>query len=298
MNRKSRTIRLKPTPDADYEIRVVGARPTPLRDFYHVVLTYRWGPVLAIIAGIFLAVNALFALGYLATGGIANARPGSFADAFYFSVQTMGTIGYGAMFPASSGANALVVAESIAGLTLTALATGLIFARFSRPTARVVFSRHCVVTPQDGVPTLMFRIGNERGNRIVDAQIRVTLARTEFTAEGKTFYRVRDLALTRDRIISLSRSWNVLHPIVESSLLHGATAESIERDETELQILVLGLDDTTMQPVHAMKTYYARDIRFGMRLADVLTSDPDGSMTLDLGRFHEVEPDGAPSQPA
>src|SRR6185436_6248344 len=169
-------VKARPTrvtaPGADYQIRVVGVRATPLRDFYHALLRLPWSVTIAVIAVSFLAWNALFAAGFLLTGGIANARPGSFADAFFFSAQTMGTIGYGAMYPQSMAANMLVVAEAIAGLTLTALATGLVFSKFSRSTARVAFTRQAVISPVDGVPTVMFRMSNERGNQIVDAQVR------------------------------------------------------------------------------------------------------------------------------
>jgi inward rectifier potassium channel len=184
---QSRSIRIMTTqvaPGADDEIRVIGASRTPLSDFYHALLRLRWPATIGAISGAFLAINALFALAYLLTGGIAHARPGSFADAFYFSVQTMGTIGYGAMFPESAAANTLVVAEAIASLTMTALATGLVFAKFSRPTARIVFSKRAVISPMNGAPTLMLRVGNERGNRIVDVAIRASISRTERTAEG------------------------------------------------------------------------------------------------------------------
>jgi inward rectifier potassium channel len=200
MRGKPQTVR---EPGADYEIRIVGARKTPLRDFYHALLRLPWWVTIAAISCSFLAANALYAVAYLLVGGIAHAEPMSLRDAFFFSVQTMGTIGYGDMFPASTGANWVVVVESITSLTLTALATGLVFAKFSRSTARLMFTRHAVIAPMAGKPTLMFRLGNQRGNQIVDARIRVALMRTEQTAEGGKFYRMLDLRLTRDRSLSL-----------------------------------------------------------------------------------------------
>jgi inward rectifier potassium channel len=286
---RPRAITIKP-PNANYEIRVIGAAPRPLRDFYHALLQVSWTAAFGIIAGTFLATNALFACGYVLTGGIAHARPGSFLDAFFFSVQTLGTIGYGAFYPESTAAQTLVVSESIAGLILTALATGLVFAKFSRSTARVVFTREVVISPMNGVPTLMFRLGNERGNRIVDAQLRVVLVRTERTSEGATFYRMLDLKLARERSLSLSRSWSVLHPITEESPLFGVTPEQLVAQETELQVLMVGLDDTSMQPVHALHQYLTHNIVWGARHADVLSETPDGAMVLDLRRFHDLEP--------
>jgi len=285
----SRPVTVK-APGADYEIRVIGDRPTPLRDFYHGLLQLPWWATIAAISAAFLITNALFAIGYVVVGGVGHAAPSSFRDAFFFSVQTMGTIGYGAMFPESTAANVLVVAESIASLLLTAVSTGLVFAKFSRSTARFVFTRRAVIAPVNGVPTLMFRLGNERGNQIVNAQIRLVMVRTERTAEGETFYKMLDLKPSRERALSLSRSWNVLHVIDAASPLAGETPASVAEKEVELQVMVIGTDDISMQTVHAAYRYFAKDIVWGARLADVLTETPDGHLLLDLRRFHDVEP--------
>jgi inward rectifier potassium channel len=287
MRRNPETVR---EPGADYEIRIVGARKTPLRDFYHALLRLPWWVTIAAISGSFLFANALFAVAYLVVGGIAHAAPASFRDAFFFSVQTMGTIGYGAMFPASTGANWVVVVESITSLTLTALATGLVFAKFSRSTARLMFTRYAVIAPVDRKPTLMFRLGNQRGNQIVDARIRVVLMRTERTAEGGKFYRLLDLRLTRERALSLSRSWNALHVIDGDSPLYGETPASMVEKEVELQVLVVGLDDASMQTVHGKHHYFTHDILWGQRLADVLTEVDGEHLVLDLGKFHDLVP--------
>jgi inward rectifier potassium channel len=277
-------------PGADYEIRIVGQRRTPLRDFYHALLRLPWWATISAISGAFLAANAIFALAYLLVGGVEHAAPESFPDAFFFSVQTMGTIGYGAMYPGSTAANLVVVVESIVSLLLTAMSTGIVFAKLSRSTARCVFTRHAVIAPFDGVPTLMFRLGNERGNQIVDAKIRVALFRTERTNEGQAHYRLLDLRLVRDQALSLFRSFNVLHVIDATSPLHGETPASLVAKEIELQVMMIGLDDITMQTVHARHHYFAKDIIWGARLADVLSETPDGDVLLDLRRFHDLEP--------
>jgi inward rectifier potassium channel len=277
-------------PGANYEIRIIGQRPTPLRDFYHALLRLPWWATISAISGAFLAANAVFALAYLLVGGVEHAAPASFADAFFFSVQTMGTIGYGAMYPGSTAANLVVVVESIVSLLLTAMSTGIVFAKLSRSTARCVFTRHAVIAPLDGVPTLMFRLGNERGNQIVDAKIRTILFRSERTNEGQVNYRLLDLRLVRDQALSLFRSFNVLHVIDDTSPLYGETPASAAAREIELQVMMIGLDDITMQSVHARHHYYAKDILWGARLADVLSETPDGDVLLDLRRFHDVEP--------
>ncbi len=270
------------------DIVVVGARPHPLRDAYHLMLRMPWPAVLGIIAGSFLLLNLLFALAYRAVDGIQGARPGSLADAFFFSVQTMGTIGYGAMVPATPAAHALVVAESVVGLILTALATGIVFARFSQPSDALVFSKHATLSPMDGIPTLAFRIGNDRGNGVVEATVRVVAVRTERTAEGVTFYRMYDLVLTRERSPFLSRSWNVMHPIVPGSPLYGATPASCEASELEISVSVVGTDDTSLQPVHGRHRYLANELVWGARMADVLSELPDGRLKLDVGLFHTI----------
>lgn len=288
--RPRKPLRWVPT-GATYGIRVIGEESAPLRDFYHLLIRQPWRVTVAAIATVFLVVNAIFAVAYVFVGGVAHAQPGSFLDAFFFSVQTMGTIGYGALYPDSIAANVLVVAESITSLTLTALATGLVFAKFSRSTALLVFTRYVVISPLNGVPTLMFRIGNRRRNQIVDATVRVLMMRTEKLREGGTFYRMLDLKLTRDHAMSLQRSWSALHPIDESSPLWGETPESAEEKEIEIQISVVGLDDITMQPVHAQHRYFTHQILWGHRLADVLTEDAEsGDLILDLHKFQHTEP--------
>src|SRR5579863_1531502 len=259
-------------------VTVIGAPRTTLRDFYHLFLRARWSLALAAIVTAYLALNAVFAVAYCALGGVANAKAGSMFDAFCFSVQTMGTVGYGAMYPSSRVANVIVIAESVTSLIVTAVATGLVFAKFSRSTARVAFSAQAVIGPMDGVPTLMLRVGNERGNQILEATIRISVIRTEKTREGATFYRMYDLRLTRDRSPAMARSWTVLHTIAPDSPLFGATPESTEKQELELVATLVGVDDTSLQPVHARKRYSGPEIVWGARHADVLSEDDQGNM--------------------
>jgi inward rectifier potassium channel len=269
---------------------IIGAPKTTLRDFYYLFLRVRWSGAIASIVIAYLALNALFAGAYLLTDGIANANRGSFFDAFCFSVQTMGTIGYGAMYPTTHAANIIMILESVTSLIVTALATGLVFAKFSRSNARVAFSRHAVIGPMDGVPTLMLRVGNERGNQILEATIRVSLVRTEITKEKTKFYRMYDLQLARERSPAMSRSWTVLHTIEPRSPLFGATPETIARDEIELLVTLVGTDDTSMQPVHARRRYLENEIVWGARHADILEEDSEGNIVLDIRRFHDILP--------
>jgi inward rectifier potassium channel len=286
----SRASRPPRTTTTDNGVTVIGAPRTTLRDFYYLFLKVRWSGAIAVIVAAYLALNALFALAYFSIGGVANARAGSFYDAFCFSVETMGTVGYGWMYPTSAGANAIMIAESVTSLIVTAVATGLIFAKFSRSSARIVFSKHAVIGPMDGVPTLMLRVGNERGNQILEATIRVAMMRTEITKEGNKFYRMYDLRLARERSPAMSRSWTVLHAIDESSPLYGVTPESVTRDEIEVIVNLVGTDDTSLQPVHARRRYEEQEIVWGARHEDILTEDGDGNLVLDIRRFHDIRP--------
>jgi inward rectifier potassium channel len=280
----------KQPPADDTGIDVVNAPQDFLGDLYHVLLRAPWWVTLLAIAALVLLVNIFFAFVYLFTGGIANARAGSFADAFFFSVQTVGTIGYGAMYPQSRAANAAVTVESIAALLVAAISTGLVFAKFSIPQARLEFARNAVISPYDGVPSLAVRLANMRGNYIIEATVKVTLTRSEVNKEGVPFYRMYDLRLLRDRSPALGRSWQVLHPILEGSPLHGATEESLRRQDVEIVVSVMGIDGTSMQTVHGRHRYLAADLRFGYRYADMLSlPGPDGRVTLDYSKLHELK---------
>ena len=237
-----------------------------------------------------LGLDGVFAVVYYLSDGVAGARHGSFYDCFAFSGETLSTIGYGEMQPATPFAHFVVMVQAVVGLFVTALATGLVFAKFAQPSARIAFSKNVVIGPMDGVPTLSLRVGNERGNRILEAMIRVTFIKTEKLKEGGAFYRMHDLPLARERSPALTRSWVAMHPITEASYFHGATLESLESDELELLVTVIGTDDTSLQPVHARKRYLAKDFIFQSRFVDMLTIRDDGTFVLDMRRFHDVEP--------
>jgi inward rectifier potassium channel len=277
-------------PRAQPNVRVLGGSGTIVGDGFHAFLRASWPAAIARLVVAYLALNALFGLAFWRVGGIANARPGSFRDAFYFSVHTLGTIGYGSMYPTSEAANVLVIVESVTGLLVTAVFTGLVFAKFGRTAARVMFIDRAVIHPHDGVPTLMIRVGNERSNRIIDACFRVVMTRTERTREGVLFYRMYDLPLVRERTTALTRSYTVMHAIAPGSPLYGYDPARMKSDEVEIDVTVTGLDDTTLQPVHSSQNYVDDEIVWGARPVDILTFAQDGSLTLDLHHFHDLVP--------
>ena len=267
----------------------LGLRRNPLRDFYHFWLTTAWPGLVAIIIGGYVGVNALFALAYLALGdSIESARPGSFADAFFFSVQTMATIGYGKMVPRTFGANALVSLEALCGLLGFSMVTGLIFSKFARPTSRVLFSKIAVISERDGVPSLMFRLANERSNQIIDVNLKAVLARNETTAEGEQIRRFHRLQLSRDWAALFSLTWTAIHPITPESPLFGLTRADIDELRAEIFVIVSGVDETFSQTIHARFSYIPEDIVWNRRFTDVLTRLPDGGWQIDYRRFHEA----------
>jgi inward rectifier potassium channel len=281
---------LQPKTATTPEIEIHGARTSIAGDWYHLMLRAPWWADLLVIACGFFSVNLLFACAYAAVGGIAGARAGSFSDLFFFSVQTMATIGYGSMYPVTTAAHLLTTVEALAGILVIAVSTGIVFSKFSVVRARVRFATHAVITPLNGVPTLMFRVGHERASRVIDALIRVVLTRTERTHEGVVMYRMYDLKLERDRAPALSRSWTILHTIDPASPLYGATPASMASNEIELLVQLSGVDETSGQTLHAGRTYEDSDVRWGHRHADMVSERPSGGLRLDMTKFDRVLP--------
>jgi inward rectifier potassium channel len=269
----------------------LGEVRSPWRDIYYHLLTLPWPAFIAALALAYLAINAAFALAYLAQAeAIANARPDSFLDALFFSVQTMASIGYGAMYPQTNYAHWLVVLEAFIGLMLLAMATGLCFARISVPTARIMFSHNAVVTPWNGVPTLMFRTANQRRNRIFEARLWVTLVRDETTAEGEFFRRFYDLPMVRAHSPLFALSWTAMHAIDEQSPLYGKTQDTLAATNVEIIVILTGLDETLAQTIHARHSFTADEILWGYQFVDILGRSADGRRAIDFQSFHRVKP--------
>jgi inward rectifier potassium channel len=270
----------------------IGITRTVFGDAYHWMLTASWARLISLLVALYVCLNALFAVVYwLQPGSVENARAGSYLDCFFFSVQTMATIGYGKMAPQTVLANALVTVEALVGLLGFAMATGLLFAKFSRPTARVLFSDKTVIAMRDGVPSLMMRMANERLNQVVEAQLHLILLRREITAEGEEVRRVRDLQLVRNNTAVFFLTWTVIHPITKESPLYGLTARDLAETEAQLIASFVGLDETFAQTVHARGTWQAGAIRWGHNYVDVLSRTDDGRPIIDYRRFHETVPD-------
>jgi inward rectifier potassium channel len=260
-------------------------------DFYHAVLTAPWWLFLAGLAVVFLILNVGFALLYLSDpNGIEHARSGSFWDRFLFSVETIGSINYSVMVPKSAFVNSVVVVEAFMGFLYLAMMASLMFARLSRPSARVIFSNAAVVAPFDGVPTLMFRAANQRGNQILDAAINVTLAHQSISSEGIVMRRFQDLELVRSRTSLFTLSWTVMHAIDERSPLHGLSRDALYERQMEIIVLLRGTDDTLADLVYVRHAYTPDDIVWNHRFVDVLSVTSNGRRVVDLTRFHDTCP--------
>ena len=290
-----RKIRFAPSPRATPTIRSLGQDVPLFEDLYHKVLAMPWWRFFAYAAAVWLGTNLAFATLYsLEPGCIANAT--GFEESFYFSVQTLATIGYGAMSPATRFGHLIVVFEALVGTLGMALIAGVTFAKFARPTARVLFSERPVVHVRDGVPHLVFRLANWRGNMVVEGQLRVFLLVMERTREGDTVRMPRELPLLRDRTALFALTWMPMHRIDEQSPFWGGpdALTRVSEQAPDIYLAFTGLDDTIGQPIHARHMYRPDDIAWNARHADVLTLDDQGTRTIDYSRFHDIEVLGAP----
>jgi inward rectifier potassium channel len=276
---------------AGRRVTLLGGRRYDFTDLYHLILTLSWPQFFALVFCFYLAVNVIFAFVFLASpDSITNARPGSFADALFFSIETLATVGYGYMNPHTMYGHTVASVEILVGIMIFAVVTGLVFARFSRPTARVIFSRNAVIDSFNGQPTLMLRAANQRQNQILEASANVSFVRDETTSEGQPFRRLYDLLLVRSRSPAFALSWTIMHTIDATSPLHGLSQEGLRDCTASFAVTISGLDETIMQAVHARHDYTASDILLGHRFVDLFVTNPNGEPVVDLSRIHDVTP--------
>jgi inward rectifier potassium channel len=280
----------RPAVFAPNSIRRVGVREPWRGDLYHRMVTLRWWAFVGLGSAIYLVVNVVFAgLYLLQPGSISGAKPGSVADAFFFSVETIATIGYGVLSPGTLYANILMLIETILGILLVAMATSVLFARVSRPTARVLFARVATVAPWNEAPALFLRMGNERTSQILEADVALYLLRYETSPEGVTLRRFHKLRLDREHTPVFSLSYTAIHRITPDSPLYGATAESLVAEEATLLVTVTGLEEATGQTVHARQDYSASAVLWNKRYHDIFVVE-NGDRYIDYRFFDETVP--------
>jgi inward rectifier potassium channel len=294
-----RKIRFEPSPRATPRVIARGKHVPLFEDLYHKVLAMPWWRFFAYVAMTWIAVNFVFALLYASQPGcVSGAKPGDLEDAFYFSVQTLATIGYGAMAPATRFGHVVVVWEALVGTLGVALVTGVTFAKFARPTARVLFGSKVVVHMRDGVPHLVFRLANWRGNMIAEGQLRVMLLVRQATREGEMIRVPVELPLVRDRTALFALTWVPMHRIDEKSPLWGGleARDRLLAENAELFLSFSGMDETIGQPIQARHRYGLDDVVYNARFVDVLTIEPDGTRIIDYAHFHDIEVLGKPEE--
>ncbi len=271
------------------EVIAEGLRLSFWADISHRCMTASWPAFIGGAALVFVAFNAVFAVFYwIGNQPIANVPGGAYIDYLYFSIETLSTAGYGDMHPQTHYGHFVAAVELFTGIFSMSLMTGLIFARFSRPRARLLFAENPVISSHEGKPSLMVRFANERHNIIGNATARVWMLRNELTLEGTPFRRFYELPLLRNEHPALALSWTLYHVLDEQSPLYGLDADDFNGQEVSLMVVVSGYDVVAAQTVHARRTYRHSDIRFGHRYADILDTSEDGRIRIDYGRFHET----------
>jgi len=280
--------------DGSFNVVREGLSPLASMSLYHDLLSLSWPRFLGLIVLFYLTTNAAFAAAFVAcgpgalTGTSAVTLSGRYSEAFFFSVHTFATIGYGSMSPRSTAANVLVTLESLVGLLGFALATGILFSRFSRPNANILYSKTAVIAPYRGITAFEFRVANARSNQIIELEARLLLGWHPPGKAGRDFFRLK---LERTKVEFFPLSWTIVHPIDQESPLWGATPEQLRAGNAEFLILLTGIDETFSQSVHSRSSYKPDEVTWGARFVNIFNPPrPDGVLSIDIGRLDEIEP--------
>jgi inward rectifier potassium channel len=272
------------------EVTKVGAKRYDFTDLQHEAMKLTWPSFFGLVVVFYLVMNALFAVAYMAyPDTIGNARDASFADAYFFSFETMTTMGFGDMRPGTPYGRLVATVEVFTGLLAFTILAGFIFARLSRPSARVLFSRTMVIGSFNGKPTLFLRAANERNNLILEASAQLAFVRNESTVEGYAYRRFYDLDLVRSRSPAFALTWTIMHSIDDKSPLFGLSASDLSDSDASIVATITGLDETMGQSIHARHEYFAANVLYDHRFVDILVETPDSGTILDLSRFHHIE---------
>jgi inward rectifier potassium channel len=287
MGRTQRHIRVR---YGQYEFVKLNTQKFDLRDTYHLILTLSWPAFAGFVFGVYLLVNLVFATLYLLKAhAIAEMPPGSFSDAFFFSVETLATVGYGHMYPDTFYGHLVAMFEIIAGMFGLAVITGLIFVRFSRPTARIQFSKVLVIAPFDGVPNIMIRVANLRHQAMVEPEFRMILLRNVMSPEGDEVRRFRPLKLEFDHLIAFPAVMTVRHRIDAESPLFGVTPEDFQRQDVLIMASIVGVDTVIVAPVQSFAYYRHKEFQWNRRFVEIYDQSEKGEWTVDYARIDETE---------
>ena len=262
---------------------------------YNYLLSLTWPKFLGVVALSYIGINAIFAVLYVSAGAHAltgfetEPEPLRYATAFFFSVHTLATIGYGSIAPVNLAANIIVTIESLVGLLGFALVGGFVFARFAHPTAKILFSDNAIIAPYRGGTGLMFRVVNEKSNQLVELEAKVLLSRRK--VGGTADREFISLSLERERVAFFPLAWTVVHPIDEHSPLYGEKETTFRRCEAEVLVLLNGFDETFSQTVHTRSSYKGEEIIWGAKFRSMFNPpEPDGTISVDIRRLSEYDP--------
>lgn len=287
-NKRSRPISVRA---GNVEFLKINAAPAGWRDSYHRVLALSWPAFALFLLTSYIAINLLFATLYVLGGNsIAEMTPRDFPEAFFFSVETLATVGYGHMYPANFYGHLIVTLEIFIGMIWLAVITGLIFVRFSRPTARILFSTSVLIGQFDGRPNLMFRVANLRHTSMVDACFRMVFSRDERVREGDEVRRFYELKVYPHRMITFPAALVIRHLIDEESPLFGETPASLAARDAFFLASSVSIETVMAASVQSQQGYSWSEVRWDERFVDVYTETEDGKLTVDYGRLHETEP--------
>ena len=281
---RTRTIKLD-----NREIKAIGGETAFWNDFYHLAMTMSFLRFLATTLALYVGINVIFALLYAVDeGSVANVAAPRFLNLFFFATEAFTTVGFGEMHPATAWGHVVYALQGFSALLLTAALTGLIFARFSKPRARMIFADNPVISKHDGKTHLMLRVANARHNYIADASATLWMTRAEKSKEGQRFRRFHELKLGRGQNPAFVLSWTLFHVIDAESRLFGLTAEDMAAGNYQFIVTLKGSDGTATQELRARKSYGYDDLLWGRRYADILTTDKEGVTTLDYRHFHDT----------
>jgi inward rectifier potassium channel len=266
-----------------------GANHSFWGDLYYNAMTASWGAFVAASAAVFFLSNLVFAvILWLGAEPVANAR--GLADLFFFSIETTTTVGYGDMHPQSVFGHSVAAVEGFASLFVTAALTGLVFARLSLPRARLIFAKNPIVMRRNGVPTLVFRVANARGNFISEATAKIWVLMSTVDSEGRRLVGFQPMRLLKSENPAFVLSWTLFHPIDAESPLHGLSEADIREQDMTFVVSVTGLDETSAQTMHGREAFSSQDLRFDHEFVDMISIDDDGVRHVDYGRIHDTRP--------
>lgn len=273
-----------------YKYKHLGRETHLFKDLYYYLLKTSWTKLLLILAGFYGLANGFFALLYLAGGDCINAKnPGSFIEAFSFSVQTMATIGYGGMEPTTTYAHILITFEAFVGLIAVAMGSGLMFAKFSRPQAKVRFSNKLVVNLRDGIPCLQFRISNLRDSSIIDARVKIYVIKDVITKEGYQLKRPFPLELVNSRTPLFPLSWLLVHKLEEGSPIYPLNEANVHDNEMQIMVTFIGLEESLSQSIFAQHTYDLSDVEFNAHFEDMVTKPSPKVLVIDHSKIDQIK---------